>query len=36
VDWSGRNGAWGRESMQRLANDVMPLVRRRAPAQAAE
>ena len=36
VDWGGPNGAWGRESMHRLAEEVMPLVRRHAPAQAAE
>jgi alkanesulfonate monooxygenase SsuD/methylene tetrahydromethanopterin reductase-like flavin-dependent oxidoreductase (luciferase family) len=36
VDWSGPNGAWGRESMHRLAEEVMPIVRRHAPAQAAE
>jgi alkanesulfonate monooxygenase SsuD/methylene tetrahydromethanopterin reductase-like flavin-dependent oxidoreductase (luciferase family) len=36
VDWSGPNAAWGRESMHRLAEEVMPVVRRHAPAQAAE
>ena len=36
VDWGGPNGAWGRESMHRLADEVMPIVRRHAPAQAAE
>ncbi|MGH6768397.1 MAG: LLM class flavin-dependent oxidoreductase [Xanthobacteraceae bacterium] len=36
VDWSGPNAAWGRESMHRLAEEVMPIVRRHAPAQAAE
>ena len=36
VDWGGPNGAWGRESMHRLAEEVMPAVRRHAPAQAAE
>jgi alkanesulfonate monooxygenase SsuD/methylene tetrahydromethanopterin reductase-like flavin-dependent oxidoreductase (luciferase family) len=36
VDWGGRNEAWGRESMHRLAEEVMPIVRRHAPAQAAE
>jgi alkanesulfonate monooxygenase SsuD/methylene tetrahydromethanopterin reductase-like flavin-dependent oxidoreductase (luciferase family) len=36
VDWGGPNAAWGRESMHRLAEEVMPIVRRRAPAQAAE
>lgn len=36
VDWGGPNEAWGRESMQRLAQEVMPIVRQHAPAQAAE
>ena len=36
VDWSGPNEAWGRESMRRLAEEVMPIVRQHAPAQAAE
>jgi alkanesulfonate monooxygenase SsuD/methylene tetrahydromethanopterin reductase-like flavin-dependent oxidoreductase (luciferase family) len=36
VDWSGPNGAWGRESMHRLAEEVMPIVQRHVPAQAAE
>jgi alkanesulfonate monooxygenase SsuD/methylene tetrahydromethanopterin reductase-like flavin-dependent oxidoreductase (luciferase family) len=36
VDWSGANGAWGRESMRRLAEEVMPAVRRHVAAQAAE
>jgi hypothetical protein len=36
VDWGGANAAWGRESMHRLAEEVMPIVRRHAPAQAAE
>jgi len=36
VDWGGPNEAWGRESMQRLADEVMPIVRRHASAQAAE
>jgi alkanesulfonate monooxygenase SsuD/methylene tetrahydromethanopterin reductase-like flavin-dependent oxidoreductase (luciferase family) len=36
VDWSGRNAVWGRESMHRLAQEVMPIVRRHATAQAAE
>ena len=36
VDWGGPNAAWGRESMRRLAEEVMPMVRRNAPAQAAE
>jgi alkanesulfonate monooxygenase SsuD/methylene tetrahydromethanopterin reductase-like flavin-dependent oxidoreductase (luciferase family) len=36
VDWGGPNAAWERESMHRLAEEVMPLWRRRAGAQAAE
>jgi alkanesulfonate monooxygenase SsuD/methylene tetrahydromethanopterin reductase-like flavin-dependent oxidoreductase (luciferase family) len=36
VDWGGLNEAWGRESMRRLAEEVMPIVRRAVPAQAAE
>jgi alkanesulfonate monooxygenase SsuD/methylene tetrahydromethanopterin reductase-like flavin-dependent oxidoreductase (luciferase family) len=36
VDWGGRNAAWGRESMQRLAEEVMPVVRRHAVMRAAE
>ncbi len=36
VDWGGRNDAWGRESMRRLVEEVMPIVRRHAAAQAAE
>jgi alkanesulfonate monooxygenase SsuD/methylene tetrahydromethanopterin reductase-like flavin-dependent oxidoreductase (luciferase family) len=36
VDWGGRNAAWGRESMRRLAEEVMPAVRHHAAAQAAE
>jgi alkanesulfonate monooxygenase SsuD/methylene tetrahydromethanopterin reductase-like flavin-dependent oxidoreductase (luciferase family) len=36
VDWSGANGAWGRESMRRLAEEVMPIVRQHTAAQAAE
>jgi alkanesulfonate monooxygenase SsuD/methylene tetrahydromethanopterin reductase-like flavin-dependent oxidoreductase (luciferase family) len=36
VDWSGANGAWGRESMRRLAEEVMPIVRKHTAAQAAE
>jgi alkanesulfonate monooxygenase SsuD/methylene tetrahydromethanopterin reductase-like flavin-dependent oxidoreductase (luciferase family) len=35
VDWAGPNEAWERESMQRLAEDVMPALRSRASAQAA-
>jgi len=36
VDWGGANAAWGREFMHRLAEEVMPIVRRHMPAQAAE
>ena len=36
MDWSGPNAAWERESMQRLAEEVMPIVRRRTAARAAE
>ena len=36
VDWSGANHAWGHESMRRLADEVMPIVRRHTAAQAAE
>jgi alkanesulfonate monooxygenase SsuD/methylene tetrahydromethanopterin reductase-like flavin-dependent oxidoreductase (luciferase family) len=36
VDWGGPNAAWGRESMHRLVEEVMPAVRRHAAAQAAE
>jgi alkanesulfonate monooxygenase SsuD/methylene tetrahydromethanopterin reductase-like flavin-dependent oxidoreductase (luciferase family) len=36
VDWGGPNAAWGQESMRLLADEVMPMVRRRAAAQAAE
>jgi hypothetical protein len=36
VDWSGANHAWGQESMRRLADEVMPIVRRHAVTQAAE
>jgi alkanesulfonate monooxygenase SsuD/methylene tetrahydromethanopterin reductase-like flavin-dependent oxidoreductase (luciferase family) len=36
VDWGGPNEVWGRESMHRLAEEVMPIVRRHAPALAAE
>jgi len=36
VDWSGANEAWERESMRRLAEEVMPPLRQHAAAQAAE
>jgi len=36
MDWTGPNAAWERESMQRLAEEVMPIVRRQTAAQAAE
>jgi alkanesulfonate monooxygenase SsuD/methylene tetrahydromethanopterin reductase-like flavin-dependent oxidoreductase (luciferase family) len=36
VDWGGRNAAWGRESMRRLAEEVMPVVRQPTAARAAE
>ncbi len=36
VDWGGRNAAWGRELMSRLAGEVMPAVRRQTASQAAE
>ncbi len=36
VDWSGPNEAWERESMRRLADEVMPRFRQHAAAQAAE
>jgi alkanesulfonate monooxygenase SsuD/methylene tetrahydromethanopterin reductase-like flavin-dependent oxidoreductase (luciferase family) len=36
VDWGGPNAAWGRESMRRLAEEVMPMVQRKTAAQAAE
>jgi alkanesulfonate monooxygenase SsuD/methylene tetrahydromethanopterin reductase-like flavin-dependent oxidoreductase (luciferase family) len=36
VDWGGRNAAWGRESMRRLVEEVMPAVRRHTATQAAE
>ena len=36
VDWSGPNGAWERESMRRLAEEVMPALRRHITAEAAE
>jgi alkanesulfonate monooxygenase SsuD/methylene tetrahydromethanopterin reductase-like flavin-dependent oxidoreductase (luciferase family) len=36
VDWSGPNEAWERESMRRLAEEVMPRLSQHAAAQAAE
>jgi alkanesulfonate monooxygenase SsuD/methylene tetrahydromethanopterin reductase-like flavin-dependent oxidoreductase (luciferase family) len=36
VDWAGPNEAWERESMQRLAEEVMPTLRRQAAVRAAE
>jgi alkanesulfonate monooxygenase SsuD/methylene tetrahydromethanopterin reductase-like flavin-dependent oxidoreductase (luciferase family) len=36
MDWSGPNREWEQESMQRLAEEVMPVVRREATARAAE
>jgi alkanesulfonate monooxygenase SsuD/methylene tetrahydromethanopterin reductase-like flavin-dependent oxidoreductase (luciferase family) len=36
VDWSGPNEAWERESMHRLADEVMPRLSQYAAAQAAE
>jgi len=36
VDWSGPNGAWERETMHRLAEEVIPALRRRITARAAE
>jgi alkanesulfonate monooxygenase SsuD/methylene tetrahydromethanopterin reductase-like flavin-dependent oxidoreductase (luciferase family) len=36
MDWAGPNATWERESMQRLAEEVMPLVRRQVAARAAE
>ncbi|HKG81556.1 MAG TPA: flavin-dependent oxidoreductase, partial [Beijerinckiaceae bacterium] len=36
LDWGGGNEAWERESMQRLAQDVMPRFRQHALARAAE
>jgi len=36
MDWAGPNEAWERESMHRLAEEVMPALRQRAAAQAAE
>jgi alkanesulfonate monooxygenase SsuD/methylene tetrahydromethanopterin reductase-like flavin-dependent oxidoreductase (luciferase family) len=36
VDWSGPNEAWERESMHRLADEVMPRLSQHAAAQAAE
>ena len=36
VDWGGPNEAWERESMRRLAEEVMPRLRQHAAARAAE
>jgi alkanesulfonate monooxygenase SsuD/methylene tetrahydromethanopterin reductase-like flavin-dependent oxidoreductase (luciferase family) len=36
LDWSGPNGAWERDSMRLLAQDVMPKFRQHVTAQAAE
>ncbi len=36
VDWSGPNEAWERDSMRRLAEEVMPRLQKHAAAQAAE
>jgi len=36
MDWGGPNREWEQESMQRLAEEVMPLVRRQATMRAAE
>jgi len=36
VDWSGPNEAWERQSMRRLAEEVMPRLSQHAAAQAAE
>ena len=36
LDWSGPNGAWERDSMLLLAQDVMPKFRQHVMAQAAE
>jgi alkanesulfonate monooxygenase SsuD/methylene tetrahydromethanopterin reductase-like flavin-dependent oxidoreductase (luciferase family) len=36
MDWGGPNREWEQESMQRLAEEVMPLMRREATARAAE
>jgi len=36
ADWSGPNREWEQESMRRLAEEVMPLMRRQATVQAAE
>jgi alkanesulfonate monooxygenase SsuD/methylene tetrahydromethanopterin reductase-like flavin-dependent oxidoreductase (luciferase family) len=34
MDWGGANAAWERESMQRLAGEVMPALRRKTGARA--
>ena len=36
MDWGGPNRAWEQESMRRLAEEVMPLLRRHTTARAAE
>jgi alkanesulfonate monooxygenase SsuD/methylene tetrahydromethanopterin reductase-like flavin-dependent oxidoreductase (luciferase family) len=36
MDWAGPNAAWERESMHRLVEEVMPVLRRRVQSQAAE
>ncbi|HUB96052.1 MAG TPA: hypothetical protein VL993_09050, partial [Stellaceae bacterium] len=36
VDWSGPNEAWERESMRRMAEEVMPRLSQHAAAKAAE
>jgi hypothetical protein len=36
MDWSGPNESWERESMHRLVEEVMPALRQRTQAQAAE
>jgi alkanesulfonate monooxygenase SsuD/methylene tetrahydromethanopterin reductase-like flavin-dependent oxidoreductase (luciferase family) len=36
MDWGGPNREWESESMRRLADEVMPLVRRQTTARAAE
>lgn len=36
VDWGGPNGAWERESMRRLAQEVMPALRQHITVKAAE
>ena len=36
LDWGGPNGAWERQSMQLMAEEVMPRLRQHVLAQAAE